>query len=101
MNKARGNDEIPSKLFNILKDDVVKVLYFKYASKFEKLSSGHRNGKGQFSFQSQRWAIPKKGNPKECSNYHSIVFNSHVSKFMLKIFQARLLLYVNQEFSDV
>ena len=59
MNKSSRNEEIPSELFNILKDDVVKMLHFKYASKFEKLSSGYRNGKGQFSFQSQRRAIPK------------------------------------------
>ena len=59
MNKSSRNDEIPSELFNILKDDVVKVLHFKYASKFEKLRSGYRNGKGQFSFQFQRRAIPK------------------------------------------
>ena len=53
-NKASGNDGIPVELFQILKDDVVK-----YASTSEKLSSGHRTGKGQFSFQSQRKAMPK------------------------------------------
>ena len=57
-NKASGCDGIPVELFQILKDDVVKVL-LQYASKFGKLSSGHRTGKGQFSFQSQRKAIPK------------------------------------------
>ena len=51
MNKASGGDEIPLQLFQILKDDVVKVLH-QYASKFGKLGSGHRTGKGQFSFQS-------------------------------------------------
>ena len=55
--KASGCDGIPVELFQILKDDAVKVL--KYASKYGKLSSGHRTGKGQFSFQSQRKAIPK------------------------------------------
>ena len=49
MNKASGGDEIPVELFQILKDDAVKVLH-SYASKFGKLSSGHRTGKGQFSF---------------------------------------------------
>ena len=58
MNKARGGDGIPAELFQILKDDAVKVLH-QYASKFGKLSSGHRAGKGQFSFQSQRKVMPK------------------------------------------
>ena len=57
-NKASGGDGIPVELFQILKDDAVKVLP-QYASKFGKLSSGHRTGKGQFSFQSQRKAMPK------------------------------------------
>ena len=56
--KASGGDEIPVELFQILKDDAVKALT-QYASKFGKLSSGHRTGKGQFSFQSQRKAMPK------------------------------------------
>ena len=68
-----------------------------YASKFEKLSSGHRTGKGQFSFQSQRKAMPKKGNAKECSNYCTIALISHTSKVMLKILQARLQQYMNHE----
>ena len=59
MNKASGGDGIPTELFQTLKDDAVKVLHFIYASKFEKLSSGHRTEKGQFSFQSQRKAMPK------------------------------------------
>ena len=58
MNKASGCDGIPAELFQILKDDAVKVLH-SYASKFGKLSSGHRPGKGQFSFQSQRKAMSK------------------------------------------
>ena len=57
-NKASGGDGIPVELFQILKDNAMKVLT-QYASKFGKLSSGHRTGKGQFSFQSQRKAIPK------------------------------------------
>ena len=58
-------------------------------------SSGHKTGKGQFSFQS------KKSNAKECSNYCTIVLISHTSKIMLKILQARLQQYVNRELSDV
>ena len=57
-NKASGGDGIPVELFQILKDDAVKCC-IQYASKFGKLSSGHRTGKGQFSFQSQRKAMPK------------------------------------------
>ena len=66
-----------------------------YASKFGKLSSGHRTGKHQFSFQSQ-----KKGNAKECSNYHITAFISHASNIMLKILQARLQQYMNHELPD-
>ena len=58
-NKASGGDGIPVELFQILKDDAVKCC-IQYATKFGKLSSGHRTGKGQFSFQFQRKAIPKK-----------------------------------------
>ena len=57
-NKASGGDRIPAELFQILKDDAVKVLNF-YASKFGSLGNGHRTGKGQFSFQFQRRAMPK------------------------------------------
>ena len=67
-----------------------------YASKFGKLSSGHRTGKGQFSFQSQ-----KKGNAKECSNYRTVALISHTSKVMLKILQAKLQQNVNLELPDV
>ena len=59
MNKASGGDGIPVELLQILKDDAVKVLHIQYARKSGKLSSGHRTGKGQFSFQSQRKAMPK------------------------------------------
>ena len=62
-----------------------------YASIFGKLSSGHRTGKGQFSFQSQRMAMPKT----QCSNYCTIALISHASKVMLQILLARLQLYVN------
>ena len=63
-----------------------------YASKFGKLSSGHRTGKVQFSFIPQRRAMP---------NYHTVVLISHASKVMLKIFQARLQQYMNWELPDV
>ena len=59
MNKASRGEGIPVELFQLLKDDAVKVLH-QYASKSGKLSSGHRTGKGQFSFQFQRKAMPKK-----------------------------------------
>ena len=66
-----------------------------YASKFGKLSSGHRTGKGVFT------PIPKKTNAKECSNYHTIALISHTSKVRLKILQARFQEYMNGELSDV
>ena len=61
MNKASGGDGIPVELFQILKDDAMMLwkCCTQYASKFRKLSSGHKTGKGQFSFQSQRKAMPK------------------------------------------
>jgi len=65
-----------------------------YASKFGKLSSGHRTGKGQFSFQSQRKAMPK-------NSQTTTVLILHASKVMLKILQARLQQYVNHELPDV
>ena len=73
MNKDSGGDGNPVELFQILKDDAVKVLY-STASKFGKLSSGHRTGRGQFSFQSRRKAMPK-----ECSNYCTL-HSSHILK---------------------
>ena len=66
-----------------------------HASKLGKLSSGHRTGKGQFSCQSQRKAMAK------CSNYHIIALIPHTSNVMVKILQARLQQYVNQELPDV
>ena len=67
-----------------------------YASKFGKLSSGHRTGK-----RSVFILIPKKGNAKECSNYCTIALISHASKVMLKILQARLQQYMNHELPNV
>ena len=69
--------------------------YTQYASKFGKFSSGHRTGKNVFI------PIPKKGNTKECSNYHTIALISHARKVMLKILQARLQQYVNHELPGV
>ena len=94
-NKASGGDGIPVELFQILKDDAVNVLH-SVCSKFGKLSSGHRTGKGPFSFQSQRKAMPKN-----CSNYYTIALISRASKVMLKILQASLQQYVNRELPDV
>ena len=65
-------------------------------SKFGKLSNGHKPGKGQFLFQSQRKVMPKK-----CSNYCTIALTSHTSKVMLKILQARLPQHMNCELLDV
>ena len=68
MNKAIGSDGIPPEVFQILKDDAVKVLQ-SICQKICKLSSGHRTGKGQFSFQSQRKAMPK--NAQTTAQLHS------------------------------
>ena len=95
MNKASGGNGIPVELFQILKDDAVKVCT-QHASKFGKLSSGHRSGKGQFSFQFQRKAMPKN-----TQNYLIIALISHACKVMLKILQARLQQYMNHELPDV
>ena len=73
MNKASGGDGIPVEVFQILKDDDVEVLH-SYASKYGKLSSGHRTGKGQFSFQSQRKAMPKNAQtPAQLHSSHTLV----------------------------
>ena len=94
-NKASGGDGIPVELFQILKDDVVKVLH-QYASKFGKLSGGYTTGK-----RSVFIPIPKKGNAKKCSNYRTIALISHASKVMLKVLQARLQQYMNRELPHV
>ena len=96
MNKASGGDGIPVELFQILKDDAVKVLH----------------SVCQQIWKAQQWPpdwkrsvfipIPKKGNVKECSNYHTIVLLLHASKVILKHKQSlKLQQYVNQEISDV
>ena len=78
MNKASGGDGIPVELFQILKDDALKCC-MQYASKFGKLSSGHRTGKRPVFI-----SIPKKGNAKECSNYRTIALISYASKVFSK-----------------
>uniref|UniRef100_A0A4W2ERR0 Reverse transcriptase domain-containing protein n=1 Tax=Bos indicus x Bos taurus TaxID=30522 RepID=A0A4W2ERR0_BOBOX len=94
-NKASGGDGIPVELFQILKDDAVKVLH----------------SICQHIWKTQQWPqdwkrsvfipISKKGNAKECSNYRTIALTSHTSKVMLKILQAKLQQYVNHECPDV
>ena len=95
MNKASGGDGIPVELFQILKDDAVKVL----------CSICQQNWKTHQWPQDWKRSvfilIPNKGNAKECSNYCIIVLISHSSKIMLKILQARLQQYLNQETLDV
>ena len=85
MNKASGGDGIPAELLQILKDDVVKVLH----------SICQQIWKTQQWSQDKKMSVfipmPKKGNAKECSNYHTIALISHASKVMLKFLQARLL----------
>ena len=92
MNKARGNDGIPVELFQILKDDAVKVLHTT-CQQIWKTPQWQQNWK-----MSVFIPIPKKGNAKECSDYCTTVPISHSSKVMLKILQARLQQYVNREF---
>ena len=94
-NKSSGCDEIPVELFQILKDDAVKVLH----------------SICQQIWKTQRWPqdwkrsvfipFPQKGNPKECSNYRTIALISHASKVTIKILQARLQQYMNRELPDV
>ena len=95
MSKASGGDGIPAELFQILKDDAVKMLH----------------SRCQQIWKTQQWPqdwkrsvfipIPKKGNPKECSNYLTIALISHASQVMLKILQDRLQQYMNCELPDV
>ena len=95
MNKASGGDGIPVELFQILKDDAVKVLY-SICQQIWKTQQWPQDWK-----RSVFIPIPKKGNDKEYSNYRTIALNSHASKVMLKILQARLQQHVNWELSDV
>ena len=89
MNKASGGDGIPGELFQILKDDSGKVLH-SICQQIWKTQQWPQDWK-----RSVFIPIPKKGNPKECSNYCTTAFISHASKVMLKILQARLQQYIN------
>ena len=91
-NKASGGDGIPVELFQVLKDDAVKVLH-SICQQIRKTQQWPQNWK-----RSVFIPIPKKGNAKECSNYCTIALISHASKVMLQILQARLQQYVNHEF---
>ena len=95
MNKASGGDGIPAELFQILKDDAVKVLH-SICQQIWKTQQWPQDWK-----RSVFIPIPKKGSDKECSNYCTIAHISHASKVMLKILQARFQQYVNCELSDV
>ena len=95
MNKASGGDGIPVELFQIVKDDAVKVLH-SICQQIWKTQLWPQDWK-----RSVFTPIPKKGNAKECSNYYTIALISHASKVMLKILQVRLQQYVNQERLDV
>ena len=92
MNKASGGDVIPVKLFQILKDDAVKVVH-SICQQIWKTQQWPQDWK-----RSVFIPIPKKGNAKECSNYCAMALISHASKVMLKILQARLQQYVNVNF---
>ena len=95
MNEANGGDGIPAELFQILKDNAVKMLH----------------SICQQIWKTQQWLqdwqssvfipIPKKGNAKECSNYCTVALISHASKVMLKILQAKPRQYMNHELPDV
>ena len=94
MNKGSGGDGIPVELFQILKDDAVKVLQ-SICQQIWKTQQWPQDWK-----RSVFIPIPKKGNAKECSNYRTVALISHASKVMLKILQARLQQYVNHELPD-
>ena len=95
MNKTSGGDRIPVELFQILEDDAVKLLH----------SICQQIQKTQQWPQDWKWSIfipiPKKGNAKGSSNYHTIALISQASKVMLKILQARLQQYMNHELPDI
>ena len=95
MNKASGGDGIPVELFQILKDDAVKVLH-SICQQIWKTQQWPQDWK-----RSVFTVILQKGNAKECSNYRTIALISHTSKLMLKILQARLQQYMNHELPDV
>ena len=94
-NKASGGDGIPLELFQVLKDDAVKVLH-SVSQQIRKTQQWPQDWK-----RSVFIPIPKKGNAKEYANYHTVVLISHTSKVMLKILQSRLQQYMNHELPDV
>ena len=94
-NKATGGDGIPAELFQILKDDAVKVLH-SICQQIWKTQQWPQDWKRSIFIP-----IPKKGNAKECSNYHTIALISQASKVIFKILQARLQQYMNRELLDV
>ena len=96
MNKAGGGDGIPVELFQIQKDEAVKVLHL-LCQQIRKTQQWPQDCWKRSVFI----PVPKKGNAKECSNYCTIALISHASKVMLKILQARFQQYVNRELPDV
>ena len=95
MNKATGGDEISAELFQILKEDTVTVLH-SICQQIWKTPQGPQDRKRSVFIPN-----PKKGNAKECSNYRTTALISQASKINLKILQARLQQYVNQELPDI
>ena len=95
MNKANGGDGIPVELFQILKDDAVKVLH-SICQQIWKTQQWLQDWKRSIFIP-----VPKKGNAKECSNYPKIALTSHASKVMLKILQARLPQCMNHDLPDI
>ena len=95
INKASGSDGIPAELFQILKDDAVKVLH-SICQKIWKTQQWPQDWKRSVFFP-----IPKKGHAKECSDYRIIGLISHATKVVLKILQVRLQQYVNRALPDV
>ena len=93
-NKASGGDGIPVELFQIRKDDAVKVLP-SICQQIWKTQHWSQDWK-----RSVFICIPERGNAKECSDYGTIALISHASKVMLKILQVRLQQYMNGEFED-
>ena len=94
-NNVSGGDGIPAELFQILKDDAVKVLH-SICNQIWKTQQWPQDWK-----RSVFIPVLNRGNAKECSNYRTIALISHASKVMLKILKARLQEYMNQEFQDV
>ena len=95
MNKASGGDGIQAELFEILKDDAVKMLH-SLCQQIWKTQQWPQDWKRSIFIP-----ILKKGHAKECSNYHTVALVSHASEGMLKILQASLQQYMNREFPDV